>query len=822
MGTVLNHGTQEPIPGVTISVVGKNRGVITDIEGHFELSLDKGEKIKLSYLGYKDKTFIFKEDTVVNIFMIPVDIALEEAVVTSKKNINDIDTRQATGAIVSLEAEKISFRPTPNFIESLQGQVAGLRIKADGELGKPLQIRIRGNSTLPIKSKESVEEDAYTLGNTLNQPLFVLDGVIITAEAFSTLNINDIKTIKVLKDATASSLYGVKASNGVVEITSKRGINGATQYVFSMQQGLTLRGTPAVNTMETDEKLEFERFSENPETPGYKYSEKYIRKKNHKASNIDELISKGKKNLDSLKKINVNWFKELTRISLYQSYNLSMQGGDLKNKFYVSGNFISQDGKIQGNDIQRLTARFNYEHQLSSKIYIMFNSGAGLSNHNSPNSSGYSPTDLVYSLNPYEQKDKGILISYTGKKFNQLMNQFSRNNDDTRFNFSGNINIDITRNLHLSSVVGIDYLITESLSIVPPSSYSEIRDIPEAYKYTRGTAIKSKRMYTNYTTNTRMNYDKKMGRHVISLSANTDYYKNKDNLVGIKGHGLPSKLLSGAGINNGLKRRRRAQTSSHNLANAVLGIGVSALYTWNNKVEFYAAYKKDASSLLPKDKRWNSFWSAGIGYTVKKTDLRFGDDDLLNTLKLRFSFGKTASLAGITPSLAVPTFSYETNTYRGLRGFSLVDLFNEDLRPEENTSMNFGIDLHFLKTINLTTEFYRRRTEQMLLTVPIPPSNGFLQQLRNVGVMDNEGVEMNLNITMIKTPVFHWNLSYNLSYNRNVVINLYEGNTLSLSGNPYPDYEEGKPFDLIYALENGGIDPSDGTPRFIRKGGNEK
>lgn len=181
----------------------------------------------------------------------------------------------------------------------------------------------------------------------------------------------------------------------------------------------------------------------------------------------------------------------------------------------------------------------------------------------------------------------------------------------------------------------------------------------------------------------------------------------------------------------------------------------------------------------------------------------------------------TASLSGVEASLTVPIFQYGEKGYLGYREFYMKSLFNKDLKPEKNTSYNIGMDLGLFKKVNLSLEVYKRITSNMLLTVPISPSNGFLYQLKNVGVLQNSGVEFSANATLMKTKDFSWNLSANIAYNKNKVIDLYDGEALYLSGEIYPDYKEGEPSDLIYGLIKLGIFPANGIPMFKRADGSE-
>lgn len=818
-GKVLNNVNKSPISGVNIFNIQKTRGTNTDFNGEFQLKTKINDTLIFSSIGYKSVKIIVKSSKLI-VYLKEESLQLTEVIISTKSNINDIDSRKATGAVSRVSINKIKERSSLNIMESLQGQVAGVSIKATGELGKPVKIRIRGTSTLPIKSKNKnlTEEQRQVFDNRANQPLFVLDGQIITPEAFETLNVNDIKEIKILKDAVANALYGIKAANGVIEITGKRGIDGKTEYAISFQQGITLRGTPSVKMMQTEEKLNFERLTKKNNVPGYYYSEDFFRTFHKNNPNLEQLIAEGQKKLDSLKQINTDWFKELTRINTYQSYNISTRGGNKINKFYISGNLTKQGGKFDGNNINRFTGRLNYEYNLSKKVSVLFNSGFGISKSQTPNSSDYSPSQLIYRLNPYEQAQRGKLISYYSRTFKDLINQYSKESKDHRFNFSGNVFAKISKNLYFSSIIGVDYLFQGSLSIVPRTAFSEVKK--GIAKEERGKAVKNKTTNINFSANTRLNFEKTIEKHKFSASANIDYYKSSIDFIGISGYGLPSKLNSGAGINNDLKGARKSVTSSKKVTNAQLGFGFSSLYEWNNKIDLYGSYKIDGSSLMPKDKRWNTFWATGVAYTISNENF-LKNNKYISHLKLRATYGVTASLAGIEPSLAVPTFGYSKNGYLGIREFYLKNLFNKDLRPEKNISINLGLDIGIANIMNFTIEAYNRKTEDMLLAVPIAPSNGFYQQLKNVGIMGNRGVEISVNSTILSTDNFTWSTSGNLSYNQNKVISLYEGTELSVSGNPYPDYKEGKPTDLIYGLKSLGVHPADGIYRYRGANGRE-
>lgn len=836
VGGTIRDTLGNPILGVSIYNKTKTIGTTTDFQGGYQIKATLGEPLIFQAVGYR--TVIKKiKHKVLNIILQEKRVGLANVAIKARSNINDIDSRKATGSIVKVDVKRIMARPSMNLMEALQGQVAGLSVVSSGELGKPLKIRIRGNTTLSLKSKtDAKKEDQEYLDNIANQPLFVLDGQIITAEVFANLNPQDIKEIKVLKDAVANALYGIKAANGVIEIATKRGVNGKTRYNFSMQSGITFRGKPNVAMMDSAEKLAFEFLARNENTPGYKYSEEYIRGKHGSKPDLLQRIADGQKKLDSLKQINTDWFDELMRISSYHSYNLSARGGNQKNRYYVSGNFRRQGGKFEGNQISSIAARLNYDIKFSDKFTVYLNAGLGAVGSQTPNTPATSntslnyvpsvirnkvlnysdsPSSLIYTLNPYETIDrKEFLVSYPKRKFTDLINQYSKKTDNYQVNFSTNVFLKLSDRFYLSSVLGVNYSFDNSLSIIPPTARSQIStSIP---LQERGKATKNKAITSNQSINTRVNYNPFLGEHHdIAFSANIDYLKSSSNTIMISGYGLPNKMQSARGINNDIAGRRRARTSSTNVSTVQVGFGLSLLYTFMNRLEMYGSYKADAASLMPAEKRWNYFSSVGLGYVVLPNREKF----LLNYFKIKATYGITASLAGIKPSMAVPTYAYGRDTYLGYRDFSLENLFNKDLKPERNTTINIGFDARIFKAVNVSVQAYNRRTDEMLLEVPIPPSNGFALQLRNVGVLRNRGVEITFSGYLLKRQNFSWHTSFNVGYNESKVLDLYDGDELFLQDYKYPTYKEGVSPDVVYGLVDLGISTLDGVPRYRRADG---
>jgi len=601
----VNDEAGEALPGVNVFIKGTTVGTVTDLDGNYSLVVPDvmGMEVVFTFIGKKTKEIKYTGDRFMNVMLKDSYNEMDEVQVRARANVNEIDVRAKTGVVNEVDVRRMNNKPVLDMALALQGMAPGLIVTNKGDLGSKPEIRIRGTSSL----RE---------GDAANEPLYVLDGQVISSDAFLTLNPNDIKEIKVLKDAAACALYGIKAANGVLEITSQRGTAGKMVYSYSFSGGVTLRGRRGVDMMNSKEKLELERRLENTATPGYRYSEDYYRKYHANDPNLESLIARGQQVLDSLSRINTDWFKELLRNNFYQEHNLSARGGTEQTSFYASLNYSQQGGRIPGNDIKRVTARLSVDQEITPKLYASLSVNGGYSLTNTPNGTSYSPTDLVYQLNPYETKDVNAeLVSFPGRTYADLFNQYSEESSDKRAGVSGSINFRGIEGLEIAAVAGIDYVLSEKLGITPPTAYSEITSgVPERE---RGKLTKDKNTTMNLSSNVRVTYNRAFGKHDLTLGANFDFYSDHYDNLGITGYGLTKKMQSASGVNQSIEGNRKPSFTSKNEKTAQLGIGVLAGYSWNNIYDLFGTYKSDASSILPSDKRWNSAWAVGAGWSLK-------------------------------------------------------------------------------------------------------------------------------------------------------------------------------------------------------------
>lgn len=483
---------KNPLPGVTVKIEETGITTTTDDTGRYILKgpLKRGQHVKFTMLGYKTKRVGYDGQGNISPTLETSTTQVGEVVVVARSNINAIDLRAKSGVVENVDMKRLESKPMIDMALALQGAVPGLVVTNTGDLGSAPKIRLRGNSSL-------------RQGNATNEPLYVMDGQVISSETFYNLNPSDIKGMKVLKDATACALYGVKTANGVIEITSQRGHSGAPIINYSMNMGVTTRGRRGMKMMDSKEKLELERLIGNPEAPGYRYSEDYFRKYYANNPNLSQLIADGQNKLDSLSNINTDWFKELLRNSIYQRHNLSIRGGNEQTTYFLSANYSYPGGRLRGNDKQRMGFRLNVDQKLGKIGYAMLGVTGNYSKTNTPNGTSSDPSSLIYELNPYEQKT-GELWSYPGQTYKDLTNQYSAESSDKEVGVNGNLTLTPLPGLDIAAVAGIDFVLDEGHQFTPSTAYSETHS--GVAEIARGIYSKSKNTTTNISANVRATY----------------------------------------------------------------------------------------------------------------------------------------------------------------------------------------------------------------------------------------------------------------------------------------------------------------------------
>lgn len=813
----------DPMIGVSIRLLSTKKATVTDINGYFSLkNIDKEKyQLQFSFIGYKNHIIsLSKSNKKIRITMKEDSQTLKEVVVRS--NINSLDIREKSGVVSKVAISSLKEKPMGNIAMALQGMATGLQVNPGTDIASKPTIRIRGNSSL-------------RKGDAPNEPLYVLDGKIITAEAFMLLNPQDIKEMKILKDAAALAIYGVKAANGVIEISSRRGQKGKATISFSSEMGITFKGRRTLKMMDTKEKLDYERRAKASRAPGYILSEDFISLYRNR-SQLDDIrrlysnlygaeidnswngvSSFAKNKLDSLSQINTDWFDTLLRNTFYQTYYLNLRGGTDNISYYTSVSYSDQNGQLPGNRYRKLQGMMSLDWDVNDWTNISLSASSAWGNSSSPNDTQHSLDDMLYTLNSYESPDSEVLYSYPRRKYSDLFKQYIRRSNSLSNSISASFDIRPLEGLQISGVGGIDILRNNGISITPSSNFDEINNgyAPDA----KGFITKSISQSINISNNIRATYNKVFAdKHDLTLSANFDYYYDNNEDLSATGYGT-GKLDFISSANMSLEGSRKPYFSAPKYSSAQLGYGASIGYSYDNTYDLFSTVKMDASSILPNDKKWNSSWAVGAG--IHFSEMPFIKNDILSDLSLRSSYGYIANISGVQKNETVAIFNYNNEYYNSSRAIEMLSIYNPNLRPEKTLSLDLGLSLGFVNRYSVSLQFYRRLISDALLDVGIASSTGFATEKRNIGELMNRGFEFSSSFILWQGTNSSFSIRGDISYNDNKVLDLYDKDAIYTGDNIIADYIKGEPYNLQWGWKNLGINPLTGIPMLEDKNGKE-
>ena len=820
------HGV--PISGALVQVTEAKK-MVTNKEGRFELrEIPSREYILITRsVGCKEDTLKLRGNNInIRVVLYEATHKLKDLVVEVRANVNDIGIREKNGVVSRVDMHVLQRKPMLDIGMALQGLAPGLTVTPSSELGGKPEIRIRGNSSL-------------RRGDTANEPLYVLDGKVISSDAFMLLNPLDIDEIKVLKDAVACAIYGIKAANGVLEIRSKRGRKGPITISYSTDLGIAMRGTRPLKMMDSVEKLEYERHLQNPAAPGYLLSSDYINlmEKNRGLEDVNKLynsyfgtplgvskeflLAEAQERLDSLRQSNTDWFKILMRNTFYQNHFISVRGGSDAVSYYTSAGFGQQQGQLPGNDYRKAQVRLSLDWELGILGYLSLQAGGTYGRHTSPNSSSFGLQSMLYNLNAYESPQSKLLFSYPGNRaYSDLFNQYSSYDNQYGTSASFSANVSPLKGLRIDAVVGLDLLYDDAQEVAPSTGYDQ-RHIGKP-KWAQGRITRGKNSNITLSTNVRASYEISLRKaHHLTLTANYDYFYNNIDRLQATGHGT-GRLNFISGANMGITNPNwKPSFNSYQYSYAQVGAGAAFGYSYRQLLDLFGTYKADASSVLPEQKRWNSAWALGSGLHCEGIIQQVAP--WITDFVTRISYGYTANLTGITSEETIPIFSYSDRYYASDRELSMLRLYNPDLKAEQTCSLDLGLSVGIFKRHNIGLQWYQRLTTDALMDVPVAASRGYGFQKRNIGVLQNKGTEFTFSSNILNTDAWQLTLRGSLAYNNNKVISLYDRKAMYVSPDDLlPTYVEGEPYNILYGWNSLGINPATGVPMLLTPTGEEK
>jgi len=771
LGKVMDAVTKTPLLGVTIKLDDKNgTTVTTDKQGGFVLDNGAiGQSLTFSFLGYSSQTIKIDTRTSYTIALAPVSNVIEETVVVGYGRQKK---RNLTGAIVSVGAAEIEKTTLQDPISILQGRAAGVQVSSNsGAPGGEMSIRVRGSSSL----------------NSGNNPLFVVDGIPLESNSISSLNgtensglnpmadINpsDIASIEILKDAASTAIYGSRAANGVVMITTKRGAAGKPEVILNANAGVSslTRKLSVLNARQYREAvLDSYRGMTIPEDPFYTI-------------------------IDSLNPMNngdVDWHDELMRTAKQYKLDLSVRGGNEGTKYAWSSSYLDQDGVILNSNYKRFTSRLNVDFTISDRVRIGQSISYTNAVNNRTNAAGSGNLSIIRSLlirppNMSMYLPDGSLNGYMIGQRNPVgMALFSTNlNKSNRIIGSQYLEIDIYKDLKFRSNVNLDYIAMKEDEFMP-----SILDYREGYNSgavrSSGNLTWGNESYFTYTKNV-------ADKHNIGAVFGVSFQKWRYDRTGLNGEYFPSddiRTLNSASVisNQGVN-----VASEH----AMLSYFGRVTYDYESKYLLEFNLRSDGSSRFGRDRRFGFFPSASAGW-------RFVEEEGIKNLgwlsdgKLRFSLGSTGNEA-IGDYTSRGEFTLGTN-YLDFSGAAPTVMPNPSLTWETTHQYNLGLELGFFKNrILFSTDAYLKKTKDLLYNVPTPGTSGFEYITQNIGSIENRGLEFSLQTRNLE-GAFRWSTNVNISLNRNKVTSLPKNlltNGHIQNGN-FHILQEGLPIGVFY------------------------
>lgn len=793
-GKVTDQKDGEPLPGVSVTVKGvAGVGTQTGVDGSYSLSVPTSAKVLVfKFIGYKP-TEAPISGGVVNIKLEVDAKQLSEVVVVGY---GTQSKRSLTGSVSKIKGADIENIPVPSLESAIQGRTPGVYIQAqNGKLGQGIQVRVRGASSVSAGS----------------QPLYVIDGLPITVDNFSTngastnplvdLNQNDIASIEILKDASAAAIYGSRASNGVVLITTKKGKAGNTVITYNQYYGLS---SPTGERKFLDAKQYVTFFREAAKNAGVSSATIEARLKRYSAGNDDYKTYK----------VNTDWQDQIIQHAPVQNYNLVFSGGTEKTKFYISGTYNNQKGYLLGNSLNQYSFRTNLENQATNWLTL----GANLSlsrtrNNRLDNDDQFSTPEQITALAPITPPIdprtgliSGALDPSTGNPntnfptyFNPILNSISSYYKATDFRNLGNVfaQIKILPSLSFRSEVGVDILNTSE------DSYNGSLTVRIATT-PNGLGASSSVTALNFNTNNFLQFTKDIGKSNIDAVGGMTFQRQQNDLNSLTGSQFPSdaykKLNSSADITAG---------STTSTAYSLLSYFGRVNYKYDERYLLSLSGRIDGSSRFGANHRYGFFPAGSVGWVISEEDF-MKQQHLISELKIRASYGLTGnSEIGNDPSRGL----YSAFGYAGIAGSRPTQLPNPDLKWETTAQADLGLEIGFFGG-RLSGEFdvYQKKTRDLLLNVQVPGTSGFTTITQNLGKLQNKGLEIQIDSKNF-IGEFKWSTSVNFSINRNKITDL-KGQVITGSGDAVNRAVEGQPLGIFFAPEFAGADPNNGDALY--------
>ena len=750
-GSVRDSQTDELLPGVNVMVKGSSVGAMTNIDGAFSITVQKSSVLEFSFIGYEKQEYEVKGNAKIQVELNPVGIAMDEVIVVGAS----MKKSDLTGSVARVTDKTLQQIPTADLNTALQGKVAGVFIQNSAKPGEAASIKIRGNNSIQYGTS----------------PIYVIDGLLVD-QGFEMLNPNDIATIDVLKDASATAIYGARGANGVVVITTKKGQKGKARVTYDGWYGSQSfsKEMPLINGSQLhDLRVEayINEFNNTTNLPPAR-REKYI-KDNFLSTTVPPNTIFTEDEMEAyLSGKTYNWLDAVTQNAYQQNHAVSFSGAGDKGSYFMSFNYNQQEGLMKNVSYERYTGKINLDQMVKPWLKVGTNTtfvyqvGHPVADDNTfPVALRADP--LLPISGEYWYMKYGTEESQSNNNPIRDLNVV-RDANQARLMSSNFININPIKGLDIRSTFSIDYMSKEDYTY-----YST--ETTQSYKASAdGQAKHRKDKMLNWQWDNTVSYKTLIKeKHRISavLGANMSYYSQNWNSLDVKGFGndfFSYKAIAGA------SKKEDFGVNSDFWTYSMASVFLRAGYVYDSRYYVTFTGRYDGSSKFGTNNKWGFFPSVSASWNITGEEF-MQSQNVINNLRLRVGYG----LAG---NQNIPNYGYQTlYDVRATLGTSALINFgrygNPDLRWEKQKQVNLGLDYGmFNDRLNFTFDLFHIDNEDLLMTISKSPSSGYLTQLANVGTLRNKGVEFAINGQPIRTKDWSWDIGFNISADRNKIIKL--------------------------------------------------
>ena len=810
-----------PLPGVAVLIEGTTIGVATDMDGKYDLTCPEMKDIvlKFSYIGMKPKSVVVGNKTVVDVTLESDSQEMDEVDVTGLLNRRKSGFAGTTTVISKQELAKVS---TGNIFTTISTLDAGFKIEENN---------LDGSN--PNKLPDFTIRGKGSFQNGSTAPIFILDGFEVTSQKVFDMDINRIESITLLKDASATILYGSRASNGVIVIETTAPKAGKLRVTYDFKPTIAIVDLTDYDLMNAREKLQYEKEAglyTQEITPGYEDNDR------REQGELDKAYYNRYKNI--VEGVNTYWLSQPVKNAFSHAHSLFVEGGADNVRYGIDASYNQNKGVMKESGRDRFGLGFSLIYRIKDKITIKnYISYAHTHAYNSP----YGSFSQYAKLNPYERiyNDNGELIpKLSDGDTNPLYDALLPNRN-------------FTKDQEFREQLSVDWFICDGLrlkgqmAIVKGETSGEIYKSPFSAEFLKTTYNSESRVQEylpiaergylsmtdgasfSYDGNVTLNYNTLVNeKHIIYAGAGLEVTQNDNNSHGFIMTGFPDDRYSDPAF--AIQYKKETKPSSSESKSRAIGFFANGNYSYDDRYFADVSVRIDGSSKFGADKKYAPFWSAGAGWNVHNE--KFFKHTKISMLKLRYSYGVTGNQE-FSAYQAKTMFQFNTDRlYNSGISAALMGYGNPDLEWQNQYQSNYGFDFGYAKDrIRLQFNYYQKKTEGMLTSVSVAPSLGLPSNTftSNLGKIQNKGVEVNLNAVLIRDQGkdFEWSVMLQAAHNKNKIMeistalkNINEKNNQDKT-TPAAVYEEGESMSAIKAVPSLGIDPTTGQELFMKKDG---